>query len=144
MSSSQQQPVHPYSRPATPHPQHQIGWVGLGNMGRNMALNLARNLAERQPPLPPLLVNNRTAAKAHDFAKESNGTAEACDDVVELGQRCDLVFVSLSDDKAAKDIFAKLVEGEEKKNGKAGERNANAGKTIFVDTSTLYPETTGE
>ncbi|CAO1634943.1 unnamed protein product [Parajaminaea phylloscopi] len=151
--------VHPFSRPGTPHPQQQIGFVGLGNMGRSMAKNLAKNLAGRQPPLPPLLVYNRTAAKSHELQEECpKGTIKVAKSLEEVGSSCDLVLTSLSDDAAARKVFAELLAGEEKANGSPESRHSTAKlgvdvgppgenkgrRTIFVDTSTLYPDTTGE
>lgn len=129
---------HPYSRPQTPHPQHQVGWVGLGAMGYHMAKNLAATLASREPPLPPLVVYNRTRSKADKLAQEvGSDKVKVVGDLAELGQQCDVVFTSLSNDAAALDVYSQLLKGQEKR-GKSGERS------IFVDTSTLYPETTGD
>ena len=135
----------PYSTPGTPHPQHQIGWVGLGNMGSKMAANLAKHLQTLSPPLPPLLVYNRTLSKAKDLEAASNGTIKAVGDPSEIGHRCDVIFTSLSNDAAAHEIFTKLLEGEEKRVGHSNPERISSGlSTIFVETSTLYPETTGE
>ncbi len=135
----------PYSTPSTPHPQHQVGWIGLGNMGVKMAANLAKHMRNMSPPLPPLLVYNRTVSKAQALEKELDGLVKAVDSVEAIGTRCDLIFTSLSDDDAAEQIYESLLQAEEKRVGKHL-RNASlaASLTLLVDTSTLYPATTGK
>ncbi|CAO1622366.1 unnamed protein product [Jaminaea pallidilutea] len=129
----------PYSRPGTPQPQHQLGFCGVGNMGKRMALNLAKSLGERQPPLPPLLVWNRTASKVRDLEKESNGLIKAVDDLETLGQACDVVFTNVADDDAANHVYDALIKGDSKRQQSSGSPHV-----VWVDTSTLYPTTTGE
>ncbi|KAN0064797.1 hypothetical protein ACQY0O_001854 [Thecaphora frezii] len=134
----------PYSTPGTPHPQHQIGWVGLGNMGSKMALNLAKHIATLNPPLPPLLVFNRTASKAQELAKSSDGLIRAVGSAAEIAHRCELIFTSLSNDAAVEEIYEELLKGEEKRLGHSAQERISSGMTtIFVETSTLYPTTTG-
>lgn len=135
----------PYSTPSTPHPQHQVGWIGLGNMGVKMAANLAKHMRNMSPPLPPLLVYNRTVSKAQALEKELDGLVKAVDSVEAIGTRCDLIFTSLSDDDAAESIYESLLQAEEKRVGKhAQERISSGFSTLLVDTSTLYPATTGK
>ncbi|PWZ02375.1 6-phosphogluconate dehydrogenase C-terminal domain-like protein [Testicularia cyperi] len=135
----------PYSTPSTPHPQHQVGWVGLGNMGSKMAANLAKHMREMSPPLPPLLVYNRTTSKAQELEKELSGLVTVVPSVEDIGSRCDLIFTSLSDDAAAEQIYDALLAAEEKRVGHAQQERIHSGaSTLFVDTSTLYPETTGK
>lgn len=142
-SHSLSMPSVPYSRPQTPHPQHQVGFVGLGAMGKHMALNLAQSLAKQDLPLPPLMVYNRTATKAEELAESSQGLIKVCKDLVELGQCCDLIFTSLANDAAAESVYAQLVQGEEKRNGTKEDRHSTF-KVVYADTSTLYPETSGK
>jgi 3-hydroxyisobutyrate dehydrogenase-like beta-hydroxyacid dehydrogenase len=112
-------------------------------MGKHMALNLAQSLAKQDLPLPPLMVYNRTASKAEELAESSQGLIKVCKDLVELGQCCDLIFTSLANDAAAESVYAQLVQGEEKRNGTKEDRHS-AFKVVYADTSTLYPETSGE
>lgn len=137
----------PYSRPQTPHPQHQVGWVGTGNMGYYMAKNLAVTLSNKQPPLPPLLVYNRTSSKAEKLQDEvGKDKVHVVKDLVDLGSRCDVIFTSLSSDAAAEDVYSQLLRGQESRRSH-GHDAASAGesnKIVFVDTSTLYPATTGD
>lgn len=135
----------PYSTPSPPHPQYQVGWIGLGNMGSKMAANIAKHMREMSSPLPPLLVYNRTVSKAQDLEKELNGLVKAVDSVEQIGTRCDLIFTSLSNDEAAEEIYEALIQAEEKRVGKhLQERNSSNFSTLFIETSTLYPATTGK
>lgn len=110
-----------------------------------MALNLAAHLQTLSPPLPPLIVYNRTTSKTDNVVSESKGGCRAAKSPAELAQSCDLIFTSLSNDAAAHEVYAQLLEGEERRVGKErAERTSASSPTIFVDTSTLYPETTGE
>ncbi|CAO1626497.1 unnamed protein product [Sympodiomycopsis kandeliae] len=128
----------PYSRPQTPHPQHQVGWVGLGAMGYNMAKNLAENLSKQHGNLPSLIVYNRTTSKAENLLKEvGDDKIQIVKDLKQVGKMCDVVFTSLSNDEAAREVYDQLLQGQE-------ESGANDQKRlVYVDTSTLYPETTG-
>lgn len=96
------QAPHPFSRPGTPHAQQQIEFVGLGNMGCCTAKSFAKELADRQPPLAPLAVYNRTASKAHDLEKECRkGTIKVAKSLEEVCSTCDVALTSLTDDAAA-------------------------------------------
>ncbi|GAA6059818.1 hypothetical protein JCM10212_003730 [Sporobolomyces blumeae] len=115
----------------------QVGFIGLGNMGGPMALNLAKWLHENGKP--PLALYNRTASK---LPPVSDSIAHA-DSPRELARTCDVVFTSLAHDEAARSIYAELFAGaKDKKATKGDEGQVRA--TIFVDTSTLYPQTSGE
>lgn len=65
----------------------QIGFAGLGNMGKYMATNLANALAASSPPRK-LLVWNRTLSKAQDVARDTNGAAIPTDTATQLAQQC--------------------------------------------------------
>ncbi|GAA6008443.1 hypothetical protein JCM10207_007111 [Rhodosporidiobolus poonsookiae] len=103
-----------------------------GNMGRPMAENLAKHLSEQS--LPPLLVWNRSSAKL----PESSASVKHADSLAAAAQ-ADVVITSLANDEAAKEVYAELFKAAKEK------KHAEGGKaTIFVDTSTLYPTTSGE
>ncbi len=114
-------------------------------MGYAMSSRLAKGLKEMDPPLGPLLVYNRTTSKSEKLAKElGEGLVEVVHSVEEIGKRCHFVFTSLSNDEAAVDVYAKLCKGEEQAHGSTREqRSSTPHHVIFVDTSTLYPDTTG-
>lgn len=95
----------PYSRPASPRPQHQIGFVGLGNMGYLMARNLANHNAQAQGS-PPLLVWNRSSEKAANLVNQVGaGKARVAKDLEEVVQLCDVIITSLANDTVVKSVY---------------------------------------
>ncbi|SHG37917.1 3-hydroxyisobutyrate dehydrogenase [Flavobacterium segetis] len=101
--------------------QLKLGWVGLGNMGNPMVLNLLNAGYE-------ITVFNRTREKEKSLL--SAGTKSASN-LAELIKNCDVVFTMLSNDAAVKEVFESSV----------GLLNANnQGKTI-INMSTVSPET---
>lgn len=108
-----------------------------------MALNLAKHLQSLS--LPPLKIWNRTISKAKDLAARSEGSIIQEDDLATIGKECNIIFTSLSTDEAAKDVFKQILKAEEEEVGT--DRSKRLGlehSRIYVDTSTLYPTTTGE
>ncbi|BGP14851.1 hypothetical protein JCM10213_002710 [Rhodosporidiobolus nylandii] len=102
-------------------------------MGHPMAVNLAKHLASES--LPALLVHNRTASKL----PEASSSLKHASSAAEIAKACDVVITSLANDEAAKAVFKELFDAAKEK------KKAEGGKaTIFVDTSTLYPTTSGE
>ena len=101
----------PFSRPPTPQgPSHplRIGFCGLGAMGRSMARNLANHQGSDSLPV---LVYNRTTAKAQSLADELGKEKVA----VALGpeqiaQECDIVVTNLIDDSAVKAVYQRFAE----------------------------------
>lgn len=142
----------PFSRPATPTPAHdQLAFVGLGEMGKRMATNLAKHLSETGQP--PLIVYNRSSDRTEQFhawagergVKEGEHYVVA-KEVREIGEKADLVITSLSSDEAVEEVYAKLFDGQENQGGK-GDGIVPGGRgrtTIFIDTSTIYPTTAGK
>ncbi|KAL9092086.1 MAG: hypothetical protein Q9159_001085 [Coniocarpon cinnabarinum] len=106
----------------------QVAWIGLGNMGRGMA----KNLAEKGKLSQPLAVFNRTTKRAEDFvaAREADQAKVVThmDDVVKSS---DIIFFCLGDDKSVTDAVAAFVG------------NDVSGK-LFVDCSTIHPNTSNE
>ncbi|KDN44064.1 NAD(P)-binding protein [Tilletiaria anomala UBC 951] len=141
---SQVEGAIPSSSVPTTESKLQVGFVGLGNMGRGMALNLAKGLQTMSPSLNHLMVYNRTTAKAQKVKEEAGGAVQIAQSVEEIGKRCQIVFVSISNDEAALDVFTRLCNGEEESRGKTREERKDPSNTIFVDTSTIYPATTGQ
>ncbi|HVZ55204.1 MAG TPA: NAD(P)-dependent oxidoreductase [Chitinophagaceae bacterium] len=72
----------------------QIGFIGLGNLGTPIALNLLERTGQ-------LFVYNRTASRTGPL--QANG-AVACESVAQLAGRCDLVFSMVADDAALNHI----------------------------------------
>lgn len=115
----------------------QFGFVGLGNLGQYMALNLAKHLATLKPAHPPLKVWTRTSSKAQAFAKENGAIVDAVEKLEDLAVHCDVIITSLANDAAVKEVYKALIAAEEAAGPKKG-----GTKTIFLDTSTMYPDVT--
>lgn len=109
----------------------QVGWVGLGNMGKLMAINLANALNGQGAP--KLKVWNRTSSKIEEVVSESNGSAESVKEVEEIGATCNVIFSSLANDEVVKAVYKQLFDSVKKNN------NSNA---LFIETSTVYPDVT--
>jgi 3-hydroxyisobutyrate dehydrogenase len=73
----------------------KIGWIGIGRMGYEMALRLAKGGCD-------LTVYNRTRAKAEPLARHG---ARIADDVAELAA-CDIVFCMVSTYSDVKAVIA--------------------------------------
>ncbi|OWZ62491.1 hypothetical protein AYX14_06795 [Cryptococcus neoformans] len=140
----------PFSRPSTPTPAHdQLAFVGLGEMGKRMATNLAKHLSENGQP--PLLVYNRKEEGVTNFTEYAgkNGVTEDMyevkTDLEEIGRTADVVITSLAGDEAVEEVYNQLFKGQETQKGKGdGILPGGRGRsTIFVDTSTVYPTTAG-
>lgn len=122
----------------------QVGFIGLGNMGSAMALNLAQALPTLDPPLPPLTVFNRTESKVDAFAtqaKKAGAQYLVAKSLADVVQTCSIVFTSLTDDEAALAVYGELCKADDAGRGKGGDQSTL--QTIWVDTSTIYPDTTG-
>jgi len=97
----------------------KIGWIGLGNMGIPMSLQLIKAGY-------PVTVYNRS--------KEKESPLKAMDAAVtsspgELIQQTDVIFIMVSNDEAIGDIF----------NGKEGLLSAKAKGKIIINMSTVSP-----
>ena len=99
----------------------KLGWIGLGNMGNPMVVNLLQAGFE-------VSVFNRTKEK--ELLLLAAG-AKSARNLQELMETCDVVLTMLSNDAAVKEVF------EEPKGLLSG---ASAGKTI-INMSTVAPET---
>jgi len=97
----------------------KIGFIGLGNLGTPIAINLASNN-------PGLFVYNRTLSRTIPL---SNIGAEVCDSIESLATKCDIVFTMVSDDSAIMSIA----------NGGLIEKLRPGG--IHVSMSTILPAT---
>ena len=102
----------------------KIGFIGLGNLGTPIALNLIGKGHN-------LYVYNRTASKAAPLAAMG---AIVCDSVASLAKQCDIVFTIVSDDAALKNI----TEGEN------GLLNHLQKESIHISMSTILPQTAAE
>ena len=73
----------------------QVGFAGLGRMGREMALNLARAGHD-------LVLWNRSRDRAEALASETG--AQVAASPRELAERCDIVVTMLADDRASGEV----------------------------------------
>jgi 3-hydroxyisobutyrate dehydrogenase-like beta-hydroxyacid dehydrogenase len=101
--------------------QQKTGFIGLGNLGTPIALNLIESGHT-------LLVYNRTASKAARLAEKG---AIACDSIASLAEQCNIVFTIVSDDAALKEITA----------GKNGLLENLQKESIHISMSTILPKT---
>lgn len=99
----------------------QIGFIGLGNLGKPIAENLLQQHKQ-------LLVYNRTASKAQPLIDKG---AIICGSVKELAEKCDIVFSMVSDDAALNHIT-------KSEDGLAANLKAGA---VHVSMSTILPAT---
>ena len=74
--------------------KQKIGFIGLGNLGTPIALNLIK-------AGHTLYVYNRTRSKTMPLAEKG---ALVCDSIADLAKQCDIVFTIVSDDAALKNI----------------------------------------
>ncbi|KAJ5498137.1 hypothetical protein N7453_007188 [Penicillium expansum] len=104
-----------------------VGWIGLGSMGLAMAQNVHRFL--QQDRKSQLRFWNRTASRGAPL--EALG-AIGCESIAQLVAECDLIFISTSDDAALNAIVDQILAVKDI-DGK-----------LFVDTTTVHPNTTKE
>ncbi|KAJ3030640.1 hypothetical protein HDV00_008761 [Rhizophlyctis rosea] len=106
-----------------------VGFIGLGAMGSGMAQNLQKYLAADNRP--PLCVWNRTIQKCQPIV-DLGGIAEE-GGPAELAQRCDILFSMVFDDAALREVVDVIAATSKRKSG-----------LMFIDCSTVYPQTTKE
>lgn len=99
----------------------KLGWIGLGNMGNPMVMNLLKAGFE-------VMVFNRTKGKEAPLIQAG---ATAVQHPIELMAKCDVIITMLSNDDAVKEVF----EGT---HGLLSKQNS--GKLI-INMSTVSPET---
>ncbi|KAK4932055.1 hypothetical protein LTR66_016003 [Elasticomyces elasticus] len=102
----------------------QLGWIGLGNMGRGMC----KNLVEKGKLSEPLIIFNRTQSKAEDLSKKL-GHSTVAGSISDLVKKCDIVFYCLGDDASVLENVEKMLQTDVK-------------NKIVVDCSTIHPDTT--
>ncbi|MDT0644325.1 NAD(P)-dependent oxidoreductase [Zunongwangia sp. F363] len=102
----------------------KIGWIGLGKMGKPMSEKLLKAGYE-------LSVYNRTATKEEPLKQEGASTTSTPKELVE---KCDIIFLMVSDDEAVREIFT----------SEEGILTADvSGKTI-INMSTVSPDVSRE
>ncbi|CED83286.1 related to 2-hydroxy-3-oxopropionate reductase [Phaffia rhodozyma] len=138
-----QEAPNPFSRPSSPAGHRETkryGFIGLGNMGKHMALNLAVHVHNQG--CAPLLVWNRTKEHTDKFLETTQKRADGevpiqvAKDVSEIGSKCDYIFTSLGTDEAVEEIYLELF--------KSHEESRPTKHTTYIETSTIYPATAGK
>lgn len=100
----------------------QLGFVGLGNMGIQMAQNLQKYLSANK--LPNLIAYNRTAAKGEPLVALGGVLAPS---VAEVVQKCSIVIFMMSTEGATSDAIDQALTEDVK------------GK-LLVSSATVSPE----
>lgn len=91
---------------------------------------MCKNLVERGDLDKPLIIFNRTQKRASDLnAKLPPGKSTIASSLEEAVSKADIVFTCLGDDAAIKDTIATAMK-------------ENVKGKIFVDCSTVHPDTT--
>lgn len=101
----------------------KIGWIGLGNMGIPMSINLLKAGYE-------LSFYNRTAEKGEELIALGGKRTQS---IHELVKESDVIFTMVADDNAVKSIYVENNIWSHEVKGK-----------IFIDMSTVSPETSKE
>jgi 3-hydroxyisobutyrate dehydrogenase-like beta-hydroxyacid dehydrogenase len=101
-----------------------LGFVGLGNMGSQMARNLA--LYAEKNGLPPVRIWNRTRSKIEYLIQEA--PCEIVSSIEEVAEKCDVVHTCLANDEVALSVYRQFF-------------STKSAGTIFADHSTLYHTT---
>ena len=102
-----------------------FGFVGLGNMGSNMAQNLARYAQTNS--LPRVRIWNRTRSKIEHLAQESH--CEIVPTLQEVANQCNIIHTCLANDDVAFSVYRQFFT------------SSNIAGTTFADHSTLFPTT---
>ena len=102
----------------------KIGWIGLGAMGKPMAINLLNELKS-------INVYNRTTQKTQELASKG---ATAFNNIKELVEHSDIIFLMLTNGDAIRDVLI----------SKDGILDSLSEGKIIVDMSTISPEDSKE
>jgi len=108
----------------------RLAYVGLGNIG----LPVARNLAT-YPSKGKIKVWNRSQHK-YDSIPSAEGVKSIKDLFVDSADEVLVVFTSFPNDQVALELYGDLM--------RAAGSVKEGSKVIFVDQSTLHPNTSGE
>ncbi|KAK9847657.1 hypothetical protein MYU51_018399 [Penicillium brevicompactum] len=106
-------------------PSLKVGWYGLGSMGLGMSLNLQKHFKSNNAS--PLLYSNRTLSKGDVLRDEGAIPEQKFEDLV---QKSDVIFTMISMDDVLIELLNKVLVAGDTLKGK-----------IFVDTSTIHPDT---
>ena len=102
----------------------KVGFIGLGNMGKPMAVNLARAGVD-------LTVFDRDPAPVADLVALG---AKAADSTAALGRQCDIVEIVVMTDRQVEEVIAGRGKGD-------GLLAGMAPGSLIVIHSTVHPDT---
>lgn len=103
----------------------QIGWYGLGSMGRPMAENLQKHLTKTAEPA--LIYYNRTMSSGATLTSLGAMPAESFTDLV---KESDIIFTMVANDSILEELVTQAVQVVKGLSNK-----------VFVDCSTVHPST---
>ncbi|KAL2821247.1 NAD binding domain of 6-phosphogluconate dehydrogenase-domain-containing protein [Aspergillus cavernicola] len=106
----------------------RVGWYGLGSMGLAMATNLQKHMATKVT-VNSLLYSNRTMTRG-DPLKALGATPET--NFSKLVAQCGVIFTMVSNDSVLQNLISTVTDS-----------NQSLKDKIFVDCSTIHPETVG-
>ena len=93
---------------------------------------MSKNLVEKGKLEAPLIIYNRTTQRATNLEDElGDDKVTVAKTIGEALSQSDIVFTCLGDDAAVKDMIATAVKGDVR-------------SKLFVDCSTVHPDTTTE
>ncbi|GKZ24534.1 hypothetical protein AbraIFM66951_006070 [Aspergillus brasiliensis] len=103
----------------------RITWIGLGNIGRAMAANIA----QKGPQTTPITLYNRTSSKATTFASTlPPNKATVSTSLADAISNATIIFICVGDDAALEAIISGLP-------------TSSLSSKIIVDCSTVHPDT---
>ncbi|KAF9407704.1 hypothetical protein BGZ94_002588 [Podila epigama] len=105
--------------------QDTIGFIGLGEIGVGIAINLQKFLSSSKAG-NNLTVWNRSSGKTDPL---KNLGAHVASSIQEVVSRSTIIFTSLSNDAAVESVYGALFEAAK----------ARPDPIVFVETSTIYP-----
>ncbi|KAI9369199.1 NAD binding domain of 6-phosphogluconate dehydrogenase-domain-containing protein [Aspergillus egyptiacus] len=108
----------------------RIGWYGLGSMGLAMASNLQKHLASKSA-MGSLLYSNRTMSRGETL-KALGAKPET--NFSNLVTQCGIIFTMVSNDAVLQNLISTVTDSTQ---------SLNLKDKIFVDCSTVHPETVG-
>ncbi|KAJ6090538.1 hypothetical protein N7486_009353 [Penicillium sp. IBT 16267x] len=103
-----------------------VTFIGLGNMGRGMSLNIAK-----KGPQASLTLYNRTTARATAHAATLGANVKVANTLTEAVKDADIIFICVGDDAALDTITA----------GALADTTIDFSKKTVVDCSTVHPDT---
>jgi 3-hydroxyisobutyrate dehydrogenase-like beta-hydroxyacid dehydrogenase len=106
----------------------KLAWIGLGNMGRGMC----KNLVEKGNLSGKLVLYNRSSWRARELSEKLGvSKTEVADSIESAVSAADIVFTCVGDDKAVREMMDAALK-------------VDVGGKLFVDCSTVHPDTTRE